>query len=163
MPSTTCTYVHAQHIQVQPNLVTPSYIGPDPIKCIVRAAWACGRGTRLNSSAHWKAFDLSCLHRNAWAATTTIDQHRHITTTQSIPRPITPPAICTNIVVKADKVYFGSTPSFNTTTSLKTRMWSPVFIDQGLTVPYGLSIGCKFSYNSWCIDGDYIRRPKTET
>ncbi|MFM7983584.1 MAG: hypothetical protein ACKPKO_30090, partial [Candidatus Fonsibacter sp.] len=51
-----------------------------------------------------------------------------------------PPTDFTDVQIKADQVYFGN-PVWLSATSLSAKFWSPVYIDQGIKIHNGLSIG----------------------
>ena len=64
----------------------------------------------------------------------------NITANKIISRTWEPPADFTDVQIKADQVYFGN-PVWLTATSLSAKFWSPVYVDQGIKIHNGLSIG----------------------
>ena len=64
-----------------------------------------------------------------------------VTANQIISRFYSPPTGDSDIQLKADQVYFGKTAIFISATSAAIKLWSPVYVDQGLKVQNGLSIG----------------------
>ncbi|MFM7984588.1 MAG: hypothetical protein ACKPKO_35210, partial [Candidatus Fonsibacter sp.] len=50
------------------------------------------------------------------------------------------PAGFTYVQIKADQVYFGNTVWLSAT-SISAKIWSPVYVDQGITIQNGISIG----------------------
>ena len=64
----------------------------------------------------------------------------NITANKIISRTWEPPAGFTDVQIKADQVYFGN-PVWLTATSLSAKFWSPVYVDQGIKIHNGLSIG----------------------
>ncbi|MFM7982611.1 MAG: hypothetical protein ACKPKO_25140, partial [Candidatus Fonsibacter sp.] len=57
-----------------------------------------------------------------------------------------PPAGFTDVQTKADQVYSGNTVWLSAT-SISAKIWSPVYVDQGITVQNGLSI-CMYNAGS---------------
>ena len=64
-----------------------------------------------------------------------------VTANQIISRFYSPPTGYTDIELRASQVYFGYLAIFISATSAAIKLWSPVYVDQGLKVQNGLSIG----------------------
>ena len=71
----------------------------------------------------------------------------NITANKFISRTWEPPVDFTDVQIKADQVYFGN-PVLLTATSLSATFWSFVYVDQGIRIHNGLSIG----YDSLQVD-----------
>ena len=70
----------------------------------------------------------------------TITSSTDLTINKLITRTWEPPTGFTDVQIKADQVYVGN-PVWLTATSISAKFWSPVYVDQGITVQNGLSIG----------------------
>ena len=70
-----------------------------------------------------------------------------VTANQIISRFYSPPTGDSDIQLKASEVYFGNPAIFISATSAAIKLWSPVYVDQGLKVQSGISIGSTSSSN----------------
>ena len=64
----------------------------------------------------------------------------NITANKIISRTWEPLAGFTDVQIKADQVYFGN-PVWLTATSLSAKIWSLAYVDQGIKVHNGSSVG----------------------
>ena len=70
----------------------------------------------------------------------TITSSTDLTINKLITRTLEPPTGFTDLQIKADQVYSGNIV-WLTATSISVKFWAPVYVDQGITVQNGLSIG----------------------